>query len=113
MSRALSIPGIRNRLRSTYSFPPKKLAVAEPEPKLKLCVLAACPFPANHGTPGSIRELVEATAERGHEVHVVTYHIGEDLPVKRRDGSSHSRLDWRPRRDCRADAATGRCTTSR
>src|SRR3954452_14090705 len=53
-----------------------------PEPHLKLCVLAACPFPANHGTPGSIRELAEATAERGHDVHVVTYHIGEDLPVR-------------------------------
>jgi 1,2-diacylglycerol 3-alpha-glucosyltransferase len=51
------------------------------EPPLKVCVLAACPFPANHGTPGSIRELVEATAERGHEVHVVTYHIGEELSV--------------------------------
>jgi 1,2-diacylglycerol 3-alpha-glucosyltransferase len=54
---------------------------AETEPQLRVCVLAACPFPANHGTPGSIRELVEATAERGHEVHVVTYHIGEDLPL--------------------------------
>jgi glycosyltransferase involved in cell wall biosynthesis len=51
------------------------------EPRLKICVLAACPFPANHGTPGSIRELAEATAERGHEVHVVAYHIGEDLPL--------------------------------
>jgi glycosyltransferase involved in cell wall biosynthesis len=51
------------------------------ERRLKICVLAACPFPANHGTPGSIRELAEATAERGHEVHVVTYHIGEDLPL--------------------------------
>ena len=52
------------------------------EPKLKTCVLAACPFPANHGTPGSIRELAEATAERGHEVHVVTYHFGDDLPLR-------------------------------
>jgi glycosyltransferase involved in cell wall biosynthesis len=52
------------------------------EPKLRICVLAACPFPANHGTPGSIRELVEATAERGHDVHVVTYHIGENLPLR-------------------------------
>jgi glycosyltransferase involved in cell wall biosynthesis len=56
-------------------------AVTDPEPRLRICVLAACPFPANHGTPGSIRELVAATAERGHEVHVVTYHLGEDLPV--------------------------------
>ena len=52
------------------------------EPKLKVCVLAACPFPANHGTPGSIRELAEATAERGHEVHIVSYHFGDDLPLK-------------------------------
>jgi len=52
------------------------------EPKLKLCILAACPFPANHGTPGSIRELSEAIAERGHEVHIVTYHIGQDIPLR-------------------------------
>lgn len=52
------------------------------EPRLKVCMLAACPFPANHGTPGSIREMSEAIAARGHEVHVVTYHIGQDLPVR-------------------------------
>ncbi len=62
------------------------------EPKLKVCVLAACPFPANHGTPGSIRELAEATADRGHEVHVVTYHIGEDLPL--RGVHLHRIPDW-------------------
>jgi glycosyltransferase involved in cell wall biosynthesis len=55
-------------------------------------MLAACPFPANHGTPGSIRELAEATAERGHEVHVVTYHIGEDLPL--RGVKLHRISDW-------------------
>lgn len=62
------------------------------EPRLKVCVLAACPFPANHGTPGSIRELVEATAERGHEVHVVTYHFGESLPL--RNVHLHRIPDW-------------------
>jgi glycosyltransferase involved in cell wall biosynthesis len=45
-------------------------------------MLAACPFPANHGTPGSIREIAESVAGRGHAVHVVTYHIGEPIPVK-------------------------------
>jgi glycosyltransferase involved in cell wall biosynthesis len=49
---------------------------------LRVCMLAACPFPANHGTPGSIREMAEAIVERGHEVHVVTYHIGEDIPIR-------------------------------
>src|SRR5215831_1420107 len=38
------------------------------EVRLKICTLAACPFPANHGTPGSIREMAEAIADRGHEV---------------------------------------------
>src|SRR3954465_1846812 len=70
----------------------RQLPCEQPEPKLKVCVLAACPFPANHGTPGSIRELVEATAERGHDVHVVTYQIGEDLPL--RGAQLHRIPDW-------------------
>jgi glycosyltransferase involved in cell wall biosynthesis len=45
-------------------------------------MLAACPFPANHGTPGSIREMAEAVVADGHEVHVVTYHIGENIPLR-------------------------------
>jgi glycosyltransferase involved in cell wall biosynthesis len=52
------------------------------EARLTVCMLAACPFPANHGTPGSIREMAEAVAERGHDVHVVTYHFGEAIPVR-------------------------------
>lgn len=60
--------------------------------KMKVCVLAACPFPANHGTPGSIRELAEATAERGHEVHVVSYHMGDNLPL--RGVHLHRIPDW-------------------
>jgi glycosyltransferase involved in cell wall biosynthesis len=74
---------IASRKRGARTRRPEAREAADQrlEPRLKICVLAACPFPANHGTPGSIRELVEATAERGHEVHVVTYHIGEDLPL--------------------------------
>jgi glycosyltransferase involved in cell wall biosynthesis len=40
---------------------------------LRVGIIAACPFPANHGTPGGIREHAEALAELGHEVHVITY----------------------------------------
>jgi glycosyltransferase involved in cell wall biosynthesis len=40
-------------------------------------MVVASPFPANHGTPGSIREMCEALAALGHDVHVVTYHFGE------------------------------------
>jgi glycosyltransferase involved in cell wall biosynthesis len=50
--------------------------------KLSVAMVAACPFPANWGTPGSIREMATALAARGHQVHVVTYPFGEDLPVK-------------------------------
>ena len=48
---------------------------------LGVAMVAACPFPANHGTPGSIRELSQAVAERGHRVHVVTYPMQQAIPV--------------------------------
>lgn len=41
--------------------------------KLKIGIVAACPFPCNHGTPGGIREKAEALAELGHDVHIITY----------------------------------------
>jgi glycosyltransferase involved in cell wall biosynthesis len=50
--------------------------------RLKIAMVVASPFPANHGTPGSIRELMEAMARRGHDVHVVTYHFGEGTNPK-------------------------------
>lgn len=50
--------------------------------RLRICMLAACPFPANHGTPGSIREMAEAISQEGHDVHIVTYHYGESIAVR-------------------------------
>lgn len=44
-------------------------------------MVAACPFPANWGTPGAIRELSMTLAAQGHDVHVVTYPYGEEIPV--------------------------------
>lgn len=52
------------------------------ESPLRICMLAPTPFPANQGTPGSIREMAEAVAERGHDVHIVTYQLGEDIAVQ-------------------------------
>jgi glycosyltransferase involved in cell wall biosynthesis len=49
---------------------------------LRVAMVVASPFPANHGTPGSIREMAEAISERGHQVHLVTYHFGEKIPVR-------------------------------
>jgi len=45
-------------------------------------MVAACPFPANRGTPSRILRMAEAIADRGHEVHVVTYHFGTDVPTR-------------------------------
>ena len=46
-----------------------------------IAMVAACPFPANYGSPAAIRELSVTLAERGNDVHVVTYPHGDDLPV--------------------------------
>lgn len=48
---------------------------------LTVAVVAACPLPQPRGTPVRILRLSEAVAARGHEVHVITYHLGDgDLP---------------------------------
>jgi len=49
----------------------------------KIAMVAACPFPQPRGTPIRIYHMASALARRGHEVSVVTYHLGkssEDLP---------------------------------
>jgi glycosyltransferase involved in cell wall biosynthesis len=42
-------------------------------------MVAACPFPWPRGTPIRIHRMAEAVARRGHAVHVVTYHLGQEL----------------------------------
>jgi glycosyltransferase involved in cell wall biosynthesis len=49
--------------------------------RYRIAMVAACAFPANHGTPGAIRELSIALAQLGHEVHLVTYPNGDDVPL--------------------------------
>jgi 1,2-diacylglycerol 3-alpha-glucosyltransferase len=49
--------------------------------RYSIAMVAACPFPANYGSPAAIRELSETLAEMGHDIHVVTYPYGEDLPL--------------------------------
>lgn len=45
----------------------------------KIAMVAACPFPYPRGTPIRIFKMAQALAMRGHEVHVVTYHLGVEL----------------------------------
>jgi len=44
-------------------------------------MVAACPFPANQGTPAAIREMSEELARRGHTVRVVTYPLSDNTPI--------------------------------
>lgn len=53
-----------------------KLAIVKSSSRLRVAVVAACPFPYPRGTPLRIRQLARGLGERGHEVHVVTYHLG-------------------------------------
>ena len=39
-------------------------------------MVAACPFPANRGTPSRISGMAEALSGFGHDIHVITYHFG-------------------------------------
>ena len=57
----------RTRTRSARSF--------------RVAMVAACPFPANYGSPGAIREMSESLSSMGHEVHIVTYPLGEKISV--------------------------------
>ena len=78
---------------------------------LRVAMIAACPFPWPRGTPVRIERMAEAVARRGHEVHVVTYHLGEavaDAPYvvhRIRDVPSYRRTDPGPtvRKLCQLD----------
>ena len=41
-------------------------------------MVAACPFPANHGSSASIREMSDTLSELGHNIHIVTYPTGQE-----------------------------------
>lgn len=45
--------------------------------RYRVAMIAACPLPAPRGTPVRVWRMAEALARRGHELHVITYHLGE------------------------------------
>lgn len=57
--------------------------------RFRIAMVAACPFPAAFASSGLIREMVLALKDNGHNVHVITYHLGnsniplEGIPVHR------------------------------
>lgn len=45
--------------------------------RLRVLVVAACPFPCPRGTPIRVQRTAESLAARGHAVEVATYHLGD------------------------------------
>jgi 1,2-diacylglycerol 3-alpha-glucosyltransferase len=65
-----------------------------------VAMVAACPFPANHGSAASIREMSDTLVDMGHDVHIVTYAIGQpDIKVRR--AKVHRIASLRPETDAK------------
>jgi glycosyltransferase involved in cell wall biosynthesis len=72
--RSIRIAG--SEIPLTFSTDVTALLAGIPRRPLQIAMVAASPFPANHGTPAGVRETAEAIAQKGHVVHLVTYHFG-------------------------------------
>jgi glycosyltransferase involved in cell wall biosynthesis len=44
-----------------------------------VAMVCACPFPSSQGSQVFIKQLSESLINRGHNIHLVTYHFGEQL----------------------------------
>jgi 1,2-diacylglycerol 3-alpha-glucosyltransferase len=65
-----------------------------------IAMVAACPFPANHGSAASIREMSDTLSQMGHAVHIVTYQTGQkDIAV--RYAKVHRTRSFRPETNAR------------
>lgn len=49
-------------------------------PSFRVAMIAACPFPWPRGTPIRIYRMAQALSKCGHDVHVITYHLGQKEP---------------------------------
>lgn len=67
----------------------------DPQTGYSIAMVAACPFPANHGSAASIREMSDTLSEMGHHVHIVTYPTGQD-EIRVRHASVHRTAPFRP-----------------
>lgn len=47
--------------------------------RYRIAMIAACPFPAARGTPIRIQRIADELARRGHDVDVITYHMGSGV----------------------------------
>ena len=79
--------------------------------RLRVAMVAAGPFPANHGTPGSIKEMAARRRSRGARGP------RRDLPLRRgrvpgrAQGAPHGRLRLQPGRSSSVRRGRSRCWT--
>ena len=48
---------------------------------MRVLVIAPHPFFEERGTPIAVRAVLESLSELGHELHVLTYHIGQEVQI--------------------------------
>jgi len=48
---------------------------------MKILMIACIPFFASRGTPIAVRSRLEVLSNLGHEVDVITYHVGDDVEI--------------------------------
>ncbi len=63
--------------------------------RYSVAMVAACPFPANHGSAASIREMSDTLSTMGHDVHIVTYPTGQE-EIAVRHAKIHRTAPYRP-----------------
>ncbi len=56
---------------------------------MKILLMAPQPFYEERGTPIAVRLAAEALAAQGHEVHLLTFHLGRDIAMA---GVTHHRI---------------------
>lgn len=61
---------------SLDSFPETMLRPIHSPYRFNVVMVAACPFPANRGTPSRILQMANSLVSRHHAITVVTYHLG-------------------------------------
>ena len=49
---------------------------------MKILMIAPQPFFSPRGTPFSVYYRIKALSEMGHQVDLITYHIGKDVAIK-------------------------------
>src|SRR2546422_10979328 len=68
--------------------------------RYSVAMVAACPFPANHGSAASIREMSDTLSDMGHKVHIVTYPTGQE-EIRVRRAKVHRTAAFRPERNAK------------